>query len=102
MATNLQIRPDEISDILKRQILESEREIDVYETGIEQAGDLKALEAIGRSIAEARDCLPSEELKELRSLFSRKRNRLNMTSPKGEQIAADDLVRRGYQISERG
>ena len=77
-------------------------DFDVYETGIEQAGDLKALEAIGRSIAEARDCLPSEELKELRSLFSRKRNRLNMTGPKGEQIAADDLVRRGYQISERG
>ena len=40
MATNLQIRPDEISDILKRQILESDREIDVYETGtVLQVGD---------------------------------------------------------------
>jgi F-type H+/Na+-transporting ATPase subunit alpha len=33
MATNLQIRPDEISEILKQQILESKRDVDVYETG---------------------------------------------------------------------
>jgi F-type H+-transporting ATPase subunit alpha len=40
MATSLQIRPDEISEILKRQILESKREIDVYETGtVLQVGD---------------------------------------------------------------
>ena len=40
MAMNLQIRPDEVSDILKRQILEAEREIDVYETGtVLQVGD---------------------------------------------------------------
>ena len=40
MAMNLQIRPDEISDILKRQILESQREIDIYETGtVLQVGD---------------------------------------------------------------
>ena len=32
MATNLQIRPDEISEILKQQILESKRDVDVYET----------------------------------------------------------------------
>ena len=30
MAINLQIRPDEISDILKRQILEFQREIDIW------------------------------------------------------------------------
>ncbi|MDP6778233.1 MAG: F0F1 ATP synthase subunit alpha [Candidatus Latescibacteria bacterium] len=37
---NLQIRPDEISDILKDQILDSKREIDVYETGtVLQVGD---------------------------------------------------------------
>jgi F-type H+/Na+-transporting ATPase subunit alpha len=40
MATDLQIRPDEISDIIKQQILESKREIDVYETGtVLQVGD---------------------------------------------------------------
>ncbi len=40
MATNLQIRPDEISDILKQQILEARREVDVYETGtVIQVGD---------------------------------------------------------------
>ena len=40
MAMNLQIRPDEISDILKRQILEAERTMDVYETGtVLQVGD---------------------------------------------------------------
>ncbi len=40
MAINLQIRPDEVSDILKRQILDAEREIDVYETGtVLQVGD---------------------------------------------------------------
>ena len=40
MATPLRIRPDEISDILRRQILESKREIDVYETGtVLQVGD---------------------------------------------------------------
>lgn len=40
MATHLQIRPDEISEILKRQILESKREIDVFETGtVLQVGD---------------------------------------------------------------
>ena len=40
MAMNLQIRPDEVSDILKQQILESERDIDVYETGtVLQVGD---------------------------------------------------------------
>jgi F-type H+-transporting ATPase subunit alpha len=40
MATNLQIRPDEISDILKQQILEASREVDVYETGtVIQVGD---------------------------------------------------------------
>ncbi len=40
MAMNLQIRPDEISDILKDQILDSKREIDVYETGtVLQVGD---------------------------------------------------------------
>ncbi len=40
MAINLQIRPDEVSDILKRQILEAERAIDVYETGtVLQVGD---------------------------------------------------------------
>ena len=33
MATDLKIRPDEISEIIKQQILESKREIDVYETG---------------------------------------------------------------------
>ena len=40
MAMNLQIRPDEVSDIIKRQILEFRREIDVYETGtVLQVGD---------------------------------------------------------------
>ena len=40
MATNLQIRPDEISEILKQQILESTRDVDVYETGrVIQVGD---------------------------------------------------------------
>lgn len=40
MATNLQIRPDEISKILKKQILESTRDVDVYETGtVIQVGD---------------------------------------------------------------
>ena len=40
MAMNLQIRPDEISDILKRQILEAERTMDVYESGtVLQVGD---------------------------------------------------------------
>ena len=40
MATNLQIRPDEISEILKQQILESKRDVDVYETGtVIQVGD---------------------------------------------------------------
>jgi F-type H+-transporting ATPase subunit alpha len=40
MATNLQIRPDEISEILKKQILESTRDVDVYETGtVIQVGD---------------------------------------------------------------
>ena len=33
MSTNLQIRPDEISDILKQQILEARHDVDVYETG---------------------------------------------------------------------
>ncbi len=37
---NLRIRPDEVSDVLKRQILEAEREIDVYESGtVLQVGD---------------------------------------------------------------
>ncbi|MDA0745811.1 MAG: F0F1 ATP synthase subunit alpha [bacterium] len=37
---NLQIRPDEISSILKRQIQDAELEIDVYETGtVLQVGD---------------------------------------------------------------
>jgi len=40
MATNLQIRPDEISEILKQQILESKSDVDVYETGtVIQVGD---------------------------------------------------------------
>jgi F-type H+-transporting ATPase subunit alpha len=40
MATDLQIRPDEISEILKQQILESKRDVDVYETGtVIQVGD---------------------------------------------------------------
>jgi F-type H+-transporting ATPase subunit alpha len=40
MATNLQIRPDEISEILKKQILGSTRDVDVYETGtVIQVGD---------------------------------------------------------------
>ena len=40
MAINLQIRPDEISDILKRQILEADREMDIYEMGtVLQVGD---------------------------------------------------------------
>lgn len=40
MATNLQIRPDEITEILKKQILESTRDVDVYETGtVIQVGD---------------------------------------------------------------
>lgn len=40
MATNLQIRPDEISALLKRQILELQSEIDVYESGsVQQVGD---------------------------------------------------------------
>jgi F-type H+-transporting ATPase subunit alpha len=40
MATNLQIRPDEISEILKQQILKSKRDVDVYETGtVIQVGD---------------------------------------------------------------
>ena len=33
MATNLQIRPDEISALLKQQILDSRIDIDVYESG---------------------------------------------------------------------
>ena len=34
------IRPDEVTDILKRQLLEFEREVDVYETGtVLQVGD---------------------------------------------------------------
>jgi F-type H+-transporting ATPase subunit alpha len=40
MATTLQIRPDEISAILKQQILDARRDIDVYETGtVIQVGD---------------------------------------------------------------
>ncbi|MDE2721924.1 MAG: F0F1 ATP synthase subunit alpha, partial [Gemmatimonadota bacterium] len=40
MATNLQIRPDEISALLKQQILGSRTEIDVYESGtVQQVGD---------------------------------------------------------------
>ncbi|MYF17527.1 MAG: F0F1 ATP synthase subunit alpha, partial [Gemmatimonadetes bacterium] len=40
MATNLQIRPDEISALLKQQILDSRTEIDVYESGtVQQVGD---------------------------------------------------------------
>ena len=40
MATNLQIRPDEISALLKQQILYSQIEIDVYESGrVQQVGD---------------------------------------------------------------
>ena len=40
MAINLQIRPDEISDILKRQILDADREMDIYEMGtVLQVGD---------------------------------------------------------------
>ncbi|MFT5369084.1 MAG: F-type H+-transporting ATPase subunit alpha [Candidatus Latescibacterota bacterium] len=40
MATNLQIRPDEISALLKQQILDSKAEIDVYESGtVQQVGD---------------------------------------------------------------
>lgn len=40
MATNLQIRPDEISALLKQQILDSQIEIDVYESGrVQQVGD---------------------------------------------------------------
>ncbi len=40
MATNLQIRPDEISVLIKQQILESKAEIDVYESGtVQQVGD---------------------------------------------------------------
>ena len=40
MATNLQIRPDEISALLKQQILDSKTEIDVYESGtVQQVGD---------------------------------------------------------------
>ncbi len=73
----------------------------VYEKGIEQAADLNALEAIGRSIAGARDHLPPLEIKALRSLFARRRDRLNRTGAKGERIAADDLTRRGYRIVER-
>ena len=40
MATNLQIRPDEISALLKQQILDSRIDIDVYESGtVQQVGD---------------------------------------------------------------
>ena len=40
MATNLQIRPDEISALLKQHILDSRIEIDVYESGtVQQVGD---------------------------------------------------------------
>ena len=40
MATNLQIRPDEISALLKKQILDSKSDIDVYESGtVQQVGD---------------------------------------------------------------
>jgi len=40
MATNLQIRPDEISALLKQQILDSKTDIDVYERGtVQQVGD---------------------------------------------------------------
>ncbi|MBT3602779.1 MAG: F0F1 ATP synthase subunit alpha [Candidatus Latescibacteria bacterium] len=40
MATNLQIRPDEISALLKQQILDSKSDLDVYESGtVQQVGD---------------------------------------------------------------
>ena len=74
----------------------------IFSEGIAQAADPAQLKAIGRSIAGARESLPSEEIEGLRKLYARRQKALTRTGRRGEDLAAEDLARRGYRILHRG
>lgn len=74
----------------------------IFAEGIAQAADLSQLKAIGRSIAAAREALPQDEVEALRKRYAQQQTALSRTGRRGEDIAAKDLVRKGYRILARG
>ena len=73
----------------------------VFADGIDSAQDMSELEAMGRSIAAAAEALPRDEVEELRTCYRRRQSGFENTGQQGERLAADALVRGGYQILAR-
>jgi ribonuclease HII len=73
----------------------------LFVEGIDQARDLEQLKSIGRSIAGARDVLPPDEVEELRARYARRRGSIGGIGPRGEELAAKELLRKGYRILKR-
>ena len=73
----------------------------MFAEGIDQAGALGELRAIGESIAKARAALKPEEVEALRERYWARQAVLGRPGRRGENIAATHLLGAGYEILTR-
>ncbi len=73
----------------------------IFIEGIGKAASPAQLEAIGSSIASASVDLPPAEVDALREHYRKRRAALTRTGPRGETLATQELVRKGYRILHR-
>ena len=73
----------------------------VFREGLEGARNRPELDALARSIRAARAVLPPGEVDALRGIYRERAAALGRTGPKGEEIAAAFLARKGYRIIDR-
>ena len=69
----------------------------IYAEGIHSAQNPEQLEGIGTAIASARDQMERDEIDTLRTLFRKRRNRLQQSGPVGEQLAEKFLSIHHYE-----
>ena len=81
---------------------ERSEDFEIFAEGIHSAQNPEQLEAIGTAIASASDQMDKSEIDTLRTLFRKRRNRLQQSGPKGEQLAEKFLSNRGYKILAKG
>ena len=86
-----------------RGVFEANRseDFEIFAEGIRSAMNLDQLQAIGKTIASAGNHIPQNEVQALRTLYRKKRTRLQHSGPKGEQLAEQFIEQKGYRILAR-
>ena len=86
-----------------RGVFEANRseDFEIFAEGIRSAMNLDQLQAIGKTIANAGNHIPQNEVQALRTLYRKQRTRLQHSGPKGEQLAEKFIEQKGYRILAR-